>query len=141
MLLECKVSSLNMSNHFILETADSLFHWKGPKADITKLKFAVMAIARLRKERLRKVKVVSMKVSQTKIVVCLFVVFPLALLVSKACIQPDDTSPEFWNALGGTLADVSTEPVRETDWERIYESSARFLILALMCVVVFCPCH
>ncbi len=74
-LQECKVASLNLHNHFILETENSLFHWKGPKggvgetqrvgcvvggllcidacsrwtADISKLKFAVGTISKLRK--------------------------------------------------------------------------------------------
>ena len=40
-LAKCHVSSLNLTGHFILETEDSLFHYKGPKADVSKLKFAV----------------------------------------------------------------------------------------------------
>ena len=75
-LVECKTSSLNMSTHFILETEDSIFHFKPPKADVGKLKFAVKTIAALRKERLKKVKVVSMK-------------------------KYDEDQPDFWKALGG----------------------------------------
>ena len=74
-LVRCHVSSLSLSGHFLLETADrfffvffyifsshsfflfsSLFHFKGPKADVGKLKYAVRAIAALRKERLKKIK-------------------------------------------------------------------------------------
>lgn len=102
-LVECSIKSLNMQNHFILETADSIFHWKGPKADISKLKYAVASIAKLRKERLRKVKVVSMK--------------------------PDEAQPEFWGALGATShKDVPerTDEPREQEWESTYDASCRF---------------
>ena len=60
-VVACKTASLNLNSHFVLESEDFIFHFKPPKADIMKLKFAVKTIAALRKERQKKVKVISMK--------------------------------------------------------------------------------
>jgi hypothetical protein len=101
-MVECKTASLNLNCHFILETENHMFHFKPPKADIMKLKFAVKTIANLRKERLRKIKVVSMK-------------------------KYDEDQPEFWAALGGGgPADVKELEQKESDWESLYESQTRF---------------
>ncbi len=100
-LVRCHVSSLSLNSHYLLETEDSLFHFKGPKADVTKLKIAVRAIAALRKERLKKIKVVSMK-------------------------KYDEDIPEFWSAVQGVPGDVKEEQTRESDWESVYDSSTRF---------------
>lgn len=125
-LVAPRVSSLCHQLHYVLETETHLFHWKPPRADISKLKFAVKTVARLRKvtllsshhitslslspltsrlgsqERLRKIKVVSMK--------------------------HDDDQPLFWEALGGGVAaDVrEEEDTRERDWEHRYDSATRF---------------
>lgn len=101
-LVPCKASSLNLATHFVLETEEALFHFKPPKADVGKLKYAVKAIAALRKERLKKVRVVSMK-------------------------KYDEPQPEFWEALGGgSPADVKDQEQKESDWESHYDSACRF---------------
>lgn len=87
------------------------------KADVTKLKFAIGTIAKLRKERLRKVKVVSMKVS---------FVGTVCAMGSAPPSQPDDATPEFWHALGASgPADVPADVPNEKEWEALYDAQCR----------------
>ncbi len=90
------VSCLLRVLSFFVCVADggSLYHYKGPRADVSKLKWAVRAIAALRKERLKKIKVVSMK-------------------------RHDEDLPEFWQALQGAPADVKVRKAeREAERKR-----------------------